>query len=705
MSIRTPSLHPDYVLSSSPELLHKHFDAIHHTLTTHPSIYWGQDRTKETFTRQTARSWRSLVVVKRGTELEPEALAGFARVVSDGEDFGYLADVFVLPEHQKKGIAQFMIKDAIENSATGRECSKTSDLWKWCLLTKVSHPVPRCRASTHALTMNMTGVDVQPLLSWQPTVLDIVLPPLLIATSLLLHTLYNSPPPTSTHESSHLFRAKTAHARLLPASARHVFCYPVLYFGLDLARLEAGELDLGKGRGSLFGWEPPTWVVAAFWRHAYLEAGAKTGIRDKVLALLERRGIDTTKDATMIYMVSMPAYLGFEGINPLTVHYCYGDATADAKRPLRVVVLEVHNTFGERHVYVLRVGVDEDTQVSLGYDHQWTFPRAFHVSPFNSRVGFYRVSLSSPFATSLTHPTLATKIVFLTPTREKKLYAALAGPGEPLVTPTLLKALFTWPLGLLLTTPRILWQAGRLSYGRGLAVWIRPEPFAGEHEGRNPVQDGAEKGSVGWQEEGAMEKWAREKVRKFLSAGVKDGVRVVLRSADESVEDMEFASEPARGEKERLLLVTYLTPLFFTDLAVSPSIPLALAVGSHTEHRWSTNDDPLFLEVFNFTPTSHPPPFLSRLAQSLRCSLMAWGLSFAAHPRASPPTATPHPLDDATISTVWTLFLHYAFLRMGYSVFSASRASVVEGTESWAEWARWNEGQLERESLVKVAGK
>ena len=217
--------------------------------------------------------------------------------------------------------------------------------------------------------MNSTGsIDVQPLLSWQPTVLDIVLPPLLIAASLFLHTLLNSPPPTSTSASSHLYRAKTAHARLLPASARHVFCYPVLYFGVDLARLEAGELDLGKGRGSLFGWEPSKWSITAFWRHAYLEAATKAGIRHKVLALLERRGIDTTKHATMVYMVSMPAYLGFEGINPLTVHYCYGDASpdADGSRPLRVVVLEVHNTFGERHVYVLRVGVAEDPKVALG---------------------------------------------------------------------------------------------------------------------------------------------------------------------------------------------------------------------------------------------------------------------------------------------------------------------------------------------------
>ena len=41
-----------------------------------------------------------------------------------------------------------------------------------------------------------------------------------------------------------------------------------------------------------------------------------------------------------------------------------------------------------------------------------------------------------------------------------------------------------------------MWQGGRVSWGKGLAVWIRPEPFAGESAGLNPVQDGAVKMTV-----------------------------------------------------------------------------------------------------------------------------------------------------------------------------------------------------------------
>ncbi|KAM0755512.1 DUF1365-domain-containing protein [Meredithblackwellia eburnea MCA 4105] len=552
------------------------------------------------------------------------------------------------------------------------------------------------------VTSTTTEAIARPLLSWRPGWLDVILPPLLIALSLLLHTLYSTPYPYSTANSSHIFRAKTAHARLLPVESRHVFSYPVLYFGVDLAKLERGELDLGEGWGSLFKWEPLNWAITAFRREAYLEAGRKEGVRGKVLKLLEERGVDTEEDAKMVYMVSMPAYLGMEGINPLTVHYCYG-AEVDSKRPLKVVVLEVHNTFEERHVYILRAGMDEDEKVVYGFEHQWTFPRAFHVSPFNSRLGHYRVSVSSPFSTSSTCPTINIKVVFLTPTFEKKLYASLNGVGEPLSQSTLLKSLLSWPFDLLLTTPRILWEAAKLSYSKGLAVYIRPEPFAGSREGGNPVQEGATVGSVGWQDIGGMEKWAKTKVVQFLEKRRetwegKENVRVVLRSVDISVQDVEVIlrtpSSDTRSSKHQQLLVTYNTPVFFTDLLVTPSMLLALQLGSHTEHRWHTEDEPLFLSVFSaFSPPV--PTLTSRMTQKVRIDTMNWGLSFASlHCQPPPPAQTMrHPFDDGKLRTLWMTWSHSLALKVGYWILCGSRAKVIEGTESWGEWKRWSEKQ------------
>lgn len=214
--------------------------------------------------------------------------------------------------------------------------------------------------------MNATsGITIAPLL---PRIhyLDILLPPLLILLSLLLHTIYNEPSPTEPVHS-HVFHAKTAHARFLPVEAKHVFSYPVLFFGLDLDALESDAMDLGR----LFGYQGTRkgrWRVTALSPSAYLDADVPgeelQSIKEKLLGYLEKKGVGREL-AKRVYTVTMPAYLGFEGINPLTVHYCYSEEE-DSTRKLEVVVLEVHNTFGERHIYLLRSNKEEDTDVAVG---------------------------------------------------------------------------------------------------------------------------------------------------------------------------------------------------------------------------------------------------------------------------------------------------------------------------------------------------
>jgi len=59
-------------------------------------------------------------------------LAGFARVVTDGATFGYLADVFVLPEHTGKGLGGWLV-----------ECTQAhpelAGLRRWVLVTADAH--------------------------------------------------------------------------------------------------------------------------------------------------------------------------------------------------------------------------------------------------------------------------------------------------------------------------------------------------------------------------------------------------------------------------------------------------------------------------------------------------------------------------------------------------------------------------------------
>ena len=213
--------------------------------------------------------------------------------------------------------------------------------------------------------MNTTGITIAPLLP-RISYLDILLPPLLILLSLLLHTIYNEPPPSNPIHA-HLFHARTAHARFLPIQAKHIFSYPVLFYGVDLDRLQDHTTDLGR----LFGYrssKKAAWRITALSPTAYLDAdspreGGKS-IKAKLVDYLEKKGVGR-EFAKRVYTVTMPAYLGFEGINPLTVHYCYSEQEEERRR-LEIVVLEVHNTFGERHIYLLRTETGQDEVVVAG---------------------------------------------------------------------------------------------------------------------------------------------------------------------------------------------------------------------------------------------------------------------------------------------------------------------------------------------------
>jgi len=67
--------------------------------------------------------------------------------------------------------------------------------------------------------------------------------------------------------------------------------------------------------------------------------------REELKDLVEQHGVDP-QEMGRIWMVTMPSYLGFVGVNPLSVYFCYRKGGGEAR--LLCVVLEVHNTFEER---------------------------------------------------------------------------------------------------------------------------------------------------------------------------------------------------------------------------------------------------------------------------------------------------------------------------------------------------------------------
>lgn len=101
-------------------------------------------------------------------------------------------------------------------------------------------------------------------------------------------------------------------------------------------------------------------------------------LRANVVAYLAGHGIDL--HGGRILMLANPRILGY-AFNPLSLHWCHRrDGT------LAAVVAEVHNTYGERHCYLLHPDPAGRAQVA----------KEFYVSPFYPVEGRYQMSVPEP---------------------------------------------------------------------------------------------------------------------------------------------------------------------------------------------------------------------------------------------------------------------------------------------------------------------
>ena len=101
-------------------------------------------------------------------------------------------------------------------------------------------------------------------------------------------------------------------------------------------------------------------------------------LRANVDAYLATEGVDL--DGGRILMLATPRSFG-QAFNPLTVFWCH-----DRNDALTCVVAEVHNTYGDRHCYLLR----PDATGRAVAD------KAFYVSPFFAVDGRYEMTFTDP---------------------------------------------------------------------------------------------------------------------------------------------------------------------------------------------------------------------------------------------------------------------------------------------------------------------
>jgi len=224
------------------------------------------------------------------------------------------------------------------------------------------------------------------------------------------------------------------HRRLRPR--HHAFKYRVFSLLLDLDELA----DLGA-RSWLFRWNRGG--VLSFQDRDH---GRGTGdLRTWLDGLLAREGIVADGARRVLCYPRLFGYV----FNPLSVWFCY---TRDER--LAAIVYEVHNTYDERHAYVLRVGNDETVVRQQA-------AKDFYVSPFLSMDCAYNFKIRPPRDDVMV-------AINETEAGEPILTATFSGKRKPFTDAALLGVLLRHPLMTVKIIAAIHYEAVRLMW-KGVA--------------------------------------------------------------------------------------------------------------------------------------------------------------------------------------------------------------------------------------------
>jgi DUF1365 family protein len=182
--------------------------------------------------------------------------------------------------------------------------------------------------------------------------------------------------------------------------------------------------------------------------------GSGRPLRAQVEDHLKAAGI--APDGGPIRLLCMPRVFGY-GFNPLSVYFCY-----QRDGSLAAILYEVHNTFGERHSYLIPV----DRASGSVIDQRCR--KLFYVSPFMDMDMSYAFRVAVPEERISVAIRAADKAGLL-------LVAALSGERRSLTDMALLRVLAAYPLLTLKVVAAIHWHAVRLLL-KGFRLRRRPSP-------------------------------------------------------------------------------------------------------------------------------------------------------------------------------------------------------------------------------------
>ena len=235
------------------------------------------------------------------------------------------------------------------------------------------------------------------------------------------------------------------HTRLRPV--RHAFAYPSCFLMLPMRSLrQQPSATLARNRFALLSFDDRDHGDGRIDSLAWLEE------------LLTGEGIHDADGE--IWLHTYPRVLGY-AFKPVSFWYCHR-----ADDSLAAIVVEVNNTFGERHCYLL-------AGPGLAYGVELQAHKVFHVSPFCAVEGRYRFRFLRT-ASDAVHPNRTVVRIDHDDAQGPLLQTSVSGELQPL-TPAAIRRAF---LGTSVTSfgliARIHWQA--------LKLWLRRVPFFSKPE-------------------------------------------------------------------------------------------------------------------------------------------------------------------------------------------------------------------------------
>lgn len=252
-----------------------------------------------------------------------------------------------------------------------------------------------------------------------------------------------------------LYRCRVMHRR--PGPPRYRFAYRSFYLLLDIDAIDeacAASPLLSRNRFNVLSFNDAD--------HGPHERDQS--LRDWLDGLLAEHGVDLA--GGRVRLLAMPRVFGY-GFHPISVFYC-----EHANGTLRAIVVEVHNTFGEHHFYVL-----EDNGAPIDWGAPRLKSKAFHVSPFFDRSGAYRFHFAEPGErVGVGIRLFEVEDQADASARQPRLRIAttLSGERRALSTTGILRAVAYVPFMTLKVTTAIHWQALKL-WLRGAVYHRKPE--------------------------------------------------------------------------------------------------------------------------------------------------------------------------------------------------------------------------------------